>query len=154
MSAQTTEQGHVLALPGAQDGQGWLGAPWKGVQGGICVLTGPELWLPCRHSELIGCMSFGVKSLLSLDKVPLCPRAGCGAGLWPSGVSGLGGWMKPGFSHCGRRCLGSSLPFPVWMASVRLELVWLLEMGGEAGRGGILARGMSLPAAGRGTELQ
>ncbi|KFZ55098.1 Regulator of G-protein signaling 3, partial [Antrostomus carolinensis] len=25
-----------------------------------------------RHSELIGCMSFGVKSLLSLDKVPPC----------------------------------------------------------------------------------
>lgn len=46
------------------------------MQGGIwcfkrCVLTVPELWLSCRQSELIGCMSFGVKSLLSLDKVPV-----------------------------------------------------------------------------------
>lgn len=28
------------------------------------------LQLSCRQSKLIGCMSFGVKSLLTLDKVP------------------------------------------------------------------------------------
>lgn len=154
MPAHATGQGHVLGTAWLPAWQGCLGAPWKGVQGGIwCfnrrVLTVPELWLSCRQSELIGCMSFGVKSLLSLDKVPLCPSAGCGAGAWLSGLSGPGGWMKTGFSHRGRRFLGSSLlPFPVWMASVRLVLGWLLEMGGEAVRGGILAQGMSPPSAG------
>lgn len=47
--------------------------------------------------------------------------------LW--GLWALGG-VKAGFSHHGRRDLGSSLlPFPVCVVKVRLESVWLLEMG-------------------------
>lgn len=67
-------------------------------------LCAEAVWLSCRCSVLIGCMSFGVKSLLSLDKVALMEQ-GLGLGSQLAGCV----WGSPGagsgFSLCGTEML-------------------------------------------------
>lgn len=51
---------------------------------------------------------------------------GWGLALWAQWMDVLHPWSRIRFYFYGRRFL---LPFPVWMASVRLELVWMSGSG-------------------------